>query len=636
MYAHFLHTGAIFHYCGFTIIGDTGFTNFEYHVDGIRYAKTGRLVKQKHIAKKEHFMKEDNGIPDISQIKSWDINDIRKKHKDWIDFANLVIETNDHTIVVTHFPMSFDPPKPFNPPKSKKAFSTWWTSNANLKITDENWYIFGHTYKPWEYHNGTVLARQSGYKRKSTFYEIHDDWFGKLHFYSGGSELSSPSHALAKFQDFNIVRDPKKEVSLVNQIRKIGYKRIGIAENKKVISAYMNNPSRFIQDVRKKIKKKSKMVNGYVDDKAYSINQNRKAVTASLKILENGYDQNNPFEFITALIVSGYAYSNMISFLDSMRPVNGYDVARYAMFFVTLQYYSEEIDLNEIESVRRSNENNSYITIANVNLWLPKVNDYELPIENILPFQDEFNLYLMENDSEKPLELKDSSPNLITSEQRGENYIEQEQRARYIRERAEQEPMEAAEKRVAFLENKTQKRLKRDKLKPVMIENAKKIDSSSSRHEIVHAMYGLNEVGASGYLHLFNRHVYSAEYNRYIAQPVDFEDFERKMEKYEIAGILENVKLYIDYEDGVINSSEYFSEKEKYSRTKEQVAIERKEKEELEKNIEEFYCVYPAFEKVGIVYNITRQEVNALLFKYNTEYDSFIRFQAAKKSLSLD
>lgn len=520
LFAHFLYTGTIFHYGGFAIIGDTGFTNFEYCTDEIRDAKTGQLIKHKRIAKREFFLDNDldKEVPDISMVKSWDINSIRKRHGNWIDFANRVFEANDHTIVVTHFPMSFNPPVPIDPAESEKAFSTWWTSETNLKISDKNWYIFGHTHKPWEYHNGTVLARQSGYKRKSTFSNITDDWFGKLHFYSDGSELSSPTNTLAKFQNFSVVKDPKKEASLVKKIQRNGYRRAGNADNKRVISDYINNPSRYIKNVKRNIKNESKVINGYVDDRAYSINQNRKAVEDSLKILEEGYEQSSPFEFFTALIVSGYAYSNMISFLDYMRPVNGYDVARYAMLFITLEYYSEKVDLNNIESVRRSNKKKSYVTIGNVALWLPSINGYELPLENYLPFQDTFNGYLMENRSEKRLELEYSSPTsseIISTELQSDNYIEQYYIDQKIKRKQEKQEF-------------IKKQNEREKLKKEIILKAEQLNSENTNHEIIHIMYGLNTIGFKGFKSIYQ-------------ESTDFTDYKEKMEEYYIEDVLEEI-----------------------------------------------------------------------------------------------
>lgn len=62
----------------------------------------------------------------------------------------------------------------------------------------------------------------------------------------------------------------------------------------------------------------------------------------------------------------------------------------------------------------------------------------------------------------------------------------------------------------------------------------------------------------------------------------------------------------------------------------------RSEERRKEKKVQEFYSKYPKFKKIGIQYNINRQDVNALLFKHDNEYTSFIEFQSAKKSYSLN
>jgi len=182
----------------------------------------------------------------------------------------------------------------------------------------------------------------------------------------------------------------------------------------------------------------------------------------------------------------------------------------------------------------------------------------------------------------------------------------------------------------------TKEETKRLKKKELMLIKAKNIDSNSSRNEIIRTMYGLNEVDGIGYSHLFSERVYSEEQERYIDQAVAFGEFEREMEKYDLSGIVKNIKLYIDYDEGLIDRFEYSSLSRKYSKTKEQVEMERKEQEELEKTIKEFHHTYPKFEKNGIEYDVKRGEVNAQLFEYNTGNTSFIKFQGKNKHLSLD
>ena len=161
--------------------------------------------------------------------------------------------------------------------------------------------------------------------------------------------------------------------------------------------------------------------------------------------------------------------------------------------------------------------------------------------------------------------------------------------------------------------------------------NFKNLNSDSSRHEIV---------GALGYLHVFKGFVYSEEHKRRIVQPVEFEDFERGMEQYDLDGMVRNIQLSIDYVEGRIGRKEYLFQRELFSKTIDEMEAVRRAQEEKEKREtlekEAFYSTYPKFEKIGIKYDIERQEVNALLFKHSNKYSNFIQFQSAMKSYSID
>lgn len=180
----------------------------------------------------------------------------------------------------------------------------------------------------------------------------------------------------------------------------------------------------------------------------------------------------------------------------------------------------------------------------------------------------------------------------------------------------------------------------REELMPKTLAQAKKINSNSTRHEIVNTMYNLNMIGASSYLYLFHQYKYSEKYKQKIYQPVAFEIFEYEMSKYDIDGILKNIQAYIDYLEGVIDCSEYSTIRYLYSKTTKEVEDEKIAKEEkIEEHRfkkEKFYSSYPAFESYGINYDIKRQEVNVLLFGYDVGYPSFIKFQAAMKTFSMD
>lgn len=189
-------------------------------------------------------------------------------------------------------------------------------------------------------------------------------------------------------------------------------------------------------------------------------------------------------------------------------------------------------------------------------------------------------------------------------------------------------------------ERKRIEQKKQEKIKKVIREgNFKSLNNDSSRSEIVRAIYDLNKIGASGYIHLFKDLVYSEKHGKYVVQSVEFEEFKQRMEPYDLNGIIKNIQLFINYTEGELSHREYFSQREQFSKTKKEIEDERRvqqEKERLEKlKREEFYSLYPDFEKKDINYNIMRQDVNALLFKHSDKYSSFIKFQSAMKKHSM-
>lgn len=187
-----------------------------------------------------------------------------------------------------------------------------------------------------------------------------------------------------------------------------------------------------------------------------------------------------------------------------------------------------------------------------------------------------------------------------------------------------------------------QKKLK-EKKKLIKEGNFKNLNSNSSRHELVSALYKLNKLGPLAYPHVFNHFIYSEEHDRIIMLPVEFEDFEKRMEEYDLDGILGNIQSYIEYVEGRINFEEYRENRELFSKSIKLIEAELRECEEDKKREERekhkqklFYSAYPKFEKENIKYNVSRQEVNSLLYKYSQEHSSFIQFQSAMKPYSVD
>lgn len=173
--------------------------------------------------------------------------------------------------------------------------------------------------------------------------------------------------------------------------------------------------------------------------------------------------------------------------------------------------------------------------------------------------------------------------------------------------------------------------------------NFKRLNKDSPNSEIVRAMYELLKTGAHGYNYIFKAFVYSEEQDKKIYQIVDFEVFERNIKEFDQDGILENVLLYISYVEGEIDTQDYQLKSKLYSKTKKEVEEEEKRKKEEERlaklealKAEEFYLKYPKFKDIDLGHYAMRQEVNAMLFKYNEQYSSFLKFQSAMKEYTMD
>lgn len=213
----------------------------------------------------------------------------------------------------------------------------------------------------------------------------------------------------------------------------------------------------------------------------------------------------------------------------------------------------------------------------------------------------------------------------------------------YIKPEEASELLEIMDNILSITEEKIQQE-KQEKIKKIIEKgNFQSLNNDSPISEVVRAMYDLKKTGASGYDYIFKEYVYSEESGKRILQPVEFELFERNIKKYNQDGILKNILLYISYIEEEMDYQEYSSKSKLYSKTKEEIENEERiqqEKERLKKlekiKAEEFYSTYPKFKKLDINYDVKRQEVTALLFKFNEQYNSFIKFQPAMKKYSMD
>lgn len=213
----------------------------------------------------------------------------------------------------------------------------------------------------------------------------------------------------------------------------------------------------------------------------------------------------------------------------------------------------------------------------------------------------------------------------------------------YIKPEEASELLEIMDNILFIVQEKIQQE-KQEKIKKIIDNgNFKSLNSDSPKSEIVRALYDFKKIGASGYNYIFEEFVYSEEHEKKIFQPVKFESFERKIKEYDPDGILKNVLLYISYIEERIDFEEYSSKSNLYSKTKKEIENEERiqvEKESLRKieklKAEEFYSTYPKFKKLDINYDVKRQQVVAWLFKFNEQYNSFMKFQPAMKKYSMD
>lgn len=197
-------------------------------------------------------------------------------------------------------------------------------------------------------------------------------------------------------------------------------------------------------------------------------------------------------------------------------------------------------------------------------------------------------------------------------------------------------------------ENERIHQKKQAKRKQVIEEgNYKTLTHQSSRDDIARATYELHKLGAKSYSYIFSDFVYSEKHDRNIYQRVDFETFKQRLEHYDLTGILKSLHLYIQYVEGSITHKDYVSESRRYAKTKaeikeeiraeeERVRLKKQKAAERKKKQDAFYTRYPKFEPLELSYDITRQDVNAELFKRVDNYPSFISFQGAMKAYDIN
>lgn len=416
-YCHLLTTGEKVTLNDLSFIGDSGFTNFEFHILEDEF-----LLDNKRFTFNANITDLQGNINDINQIKGFNINKIRKLNKEWVSFTKKQIRTindSEKLFIISHWPMNQIATKPLD---------TWWKSHSNLPLitsyqdslignwkNEKYWLIRGHTHK--DEHFGNSIAVHAGYQNTRWFENLSIEQFGKLVPTETLYGLISIENSLKKFTDFSLVEiSEEQRISNVadQSIKTIqfqGYRRAGNAENKEVLKAFISDPKKYINKIKREIKK---IGNEFVGNCGYSdilgphLYSAKLALEASIPILESGY-KNNPFEFFTALIVSGYAFNDCSHLLWKMRPLSTYDIIRLSMVLLTINEFPE-ISINNIQSINSYQGKKNSVDIGNVPIKIPVINGYRLPIETFLPLAYNINKQLLGENiaSQKKLEYETS------------------------------------------------------------------------------------------------------------------------------------------------------------------------------------------------------------------------------------
>lgn len=416
-YFRLLMTGRKYYVGDLCVIGDTGWTSFRY--------RKGRRMS---------FTRPPKGlpvIPEFKTIKGFTFEEVLRLHNEWITYANSVYKSERDVLTLTHYPMvSF----------ADKQADTWWSSHTDLQ-NDSAWCLFGHTHDVRQkYYNH--LTHQRGYGRRTNSF-----LFGELSLtrLSSDEELHPAlvgSLLSTSYITTDIDKLSGKELStFVANVRRRGYKRITAnIENMRALiqapddylakvednlngyvtdeySGYMYDygsrfrsifPSNgdfymfdshygtdYYDRVYKNKRTPSESDLKYIqrfnrNDVGYlistpNLNSNIiRAVRGAIDVIRRN-DMRDIRVFMTAVVVTGYVYNNMIFLLPSMRPLDDYDIVRLAIMFFTIQRHG--LDFGYVWSVRRSENKDDFIMYKGVPIHLPMINfEYILSKEEVSKF----------------------------------------------------------------------------------------------------------------------------------------------------------------------------------------------------------------------------------------------------------
>lgn len=390
-YTHLLYLGKIIQMGSLTIIGDSAFTNFKYHFKSTDKHSSKYKQSQIKTATIDRFMRISGGpgdklaIPELlyPQVKNWNISEIQTYNQIWINFVNEQVKSKKNLLVVTHWPLH-------EQQRANTASDTWFNYPSGLMNTQHFWSIFGHTHFDRRAHNTNFVSNQLGYMSENNdFSKISTDWFGKLIKYNGNRDIQLSNHSLEKYIDLGYITDPSSQKMDIQKVEAIGYKRAANFVNKEILDLYYKSPTEYLKQVAKAIGEPQRTISDYYDIASMKINDARQTALQALKVVQAGY-QHNPLNFFTALFITGYAYSNQLFFLESMRPISIYDIAREYLVISTVQQF--HLKFSEIKKIHKTSNKLNSVSIANLSIPLPVVNNFELKHTDLQDVLNDINL----------------------------------------------------------------------------------------------------------------------------------------------------------------------------------------------------------------------------------------------------
>ena len=414
----FLSTSKKYYIDDLCFIGDTGWTSF-------RRSEPNRQVPLKQ------FML----LPDAKNVRDFDPKKIKNLHNKWIEFANEVLISEQKVIIITHFPMI---------DLTEYDMDCWWSSQTQLLNSENQWRIFGHTHKriygsnfnltcQRGYNNKIVQANNSQlyheirtkmlksqhdfsermmrdfissgqkdradklilsslkYEPKEQEIQRRIDHFTNqylpkdfdiLYKASDSRELSAPfQNIMANYYTSTLVEEPNENSKLSRSVKQSGYRRS--AANKINFAYLAYDKTSYLKRVREEIDSVvglNKVRIGYYYKTDFVKKETIDALKSAADYLENNDMVTDVRAFITAAILTGYAWNRSIFWMDGMRPINDYDIARFFLQFMTMQKYN--ISFDKIYTVERSKKDK--IAFGNIELWIPMVNGMQLTVEQVM------------------------------------------------------------------------------------------------------------------------------------------------------------------------------------------------------------------------------------------------------------